>query len=187
MRPGTEVSRTRHDQNLFRIAMMEGIPLPQHCNATSQSFASIDMDRQPRVMHGHSLFGAMHRVVGVFHPNSWQVRVHVEANGSLCVFPEGKINRNPAILCPFRRGSFAMVEEMNMAVVTMTSVGNNDTWPRDHQVGGLPARVTMKLTEVAGAGHSLTSAAIQEKAEVAMQADLTYLLRQRNGSKSKES
>lgn len=164
---------------------MEGIPLPQLCNATSQSFASIDMDEQPHIMHGP--FGAMHRVLDVLHPNSWQVRAHVEANGSLCVFPEGKINRNPAILCPFRRGLFTIVEEMNMAVVTMTSVGNNETWPRHNQVGGLPARVTMKLTEVAGAGHSLTSAAIQEKAQAAMQADLTYLMRQRNGSNSKES
>lgn len=74
-----------------------------------------------------------------------------------------------------------------MAVVTMTTVGNSDTWPRDYQVGGLPARVTMKLTEVLAEGHGLTSAAIMEKAEAAMQADLSHLLQQRNGSNPKES
>lgn len=78
---------------------------------------------------------------------------------------------------------------MNMAVVTLTTVGCNDTWPRTSPIGGLPARVLMKLTEVAEAGHGLTAAAIQEKAEASMQADVTSLLLERNGetSKSKES
>lgn len=74
-----------------------------------------------------------------------------------------------------------------MAVVTMTTVGNNDTWPRENAVGGLPARILVKLTEVANTGHGLSAAVIQEKAEATMQADLNFLLHERNGSKSKES
>lgn len=73
-----------------------------------------------------------------------------------------------------------MVEEMNMAVVTLTSVGCNDSWPRESLIGGRPARILTKLTEVAEAGHGLTAAAIQEKAEAIMQADVTYLLRERD-------
>lgn len=118
-----------------------------------------------------------------------QVKAHVESNGCLCLFPEGKINRNPAVLCPFRRGTFGVVQEMDMAVVTLTTVGCNESWPRECPIGGRPARILMRLTEVAGAGHGLTATAIQEKAEASMQADLTSLLRERDayGSKSKES
>lgn len=76
-----------------------------------------------------------------------------------------------------------------MAVVTLTTVGCNDSWPRESAVGGLPATILMKLTEVAVAGHGLSAAAIQEKAEASMQADVTSLLRERDarGSKPKES
>ena len=108
------------------------------------------------------------------------MKAHVASNGCLCLFPEGKINRNPAVLCPFRRGTFGVVEEMGMAVVTLTTVGCNDSWPRESPVGGLPARVLMRLTEVAGVGHGLTAAAIQEKAEASMQADVTSLLKERD-------
>lgn len=118
-------------------------------------------------------------------PIAEKVKAHVDAKGSLCLFPEGKINRNPAVLCPFRRGTFAIAEEKNMAVVTLTTVGNNDTWPREYEVGGLPARIAMKLTDVAEAGHGLSSAVIKEKAEAAMQADVTFLLQERNVWKSK--
>eukprot|EP00903_Cladosiphon_okamuranus_P009525 g9074.t1 len=118
-----------------------------------------------------------------------KVKTHVKSNGCLCLFPEGKINRNPAVLCPFRRGSFGVVQEMDMAVVTLTTVGCNDSWPIESAVGGRPARILMRLTEVAGRGHGLTAAAIQEKAEASMQADVTSLLRERDahGSESKES
>lgn len=78
---------------------------------------------------------------------------------------------------------------MNMAVVTLTTVGCDETWPRTSPIGGLPARVLMKLTEVAEAGHGLTAAAIQEKAEATMQADVTFLLLEKDGqnSSSKDS
>lgn len=70
-----------------------------------------------------------------------------------------------------------------MAVVTLTTVGGNDTWPVGAAVGGLPARILMKITEVAVAGHGLSAAAIQEKAEASMQADVTFLREKRDGSK----
>lgn len=74
-----------------------------------------------------------------------------------------------------------------MAVITMTTVGNDETWPMNSAVGGLPSRIRMKLTEVLEAGHGLSSAEIKEKAEDSMQADLTALIQERNGSKAKKS
>ncbi|CAN0458755.1 unnamed protein product, partial [Ectocarpus sp. 12 AP-2014] len=105
---------------------------------------------------------------------------HVESDGCLCLFPEGKINRNPAVLCPFRRGTFGVAEEMNMAVVSLTTVGCDESWPKESPVGGLPARIVIRLTEIAEAGHGLTAAALQEKAEASMQADVTSLLQERD-------
>lgn len=80
-----------------------------------------------------------------------------------------------------------MIEEMGMAVVILSTVGCNDAWPRNNAVGGLPTRILTKLTEVSKAGEGLSAAAIQEKAEAIMQADVTLLREQRNGSKPKES
>ncbi|CAN0505833.1 unnamed protein product [Ectocarpus sp. 12 AP-2014] len=109
-----------------------------------------------------------------------KVKAHVESDGCLCLFPEGKINRNPAVLCPFRRGTFGVAEEMNMAVVSLTTVGCDESWPKESPVGGLPARIVIRLTEIAEAGHGLTAAALQEKAEASMQADVTSLLQERD-------
>lgn len=116
------------------------------------------------------------------------MKAHVESGGGLSLFPEGKINRNPGTICPFRRGTFSLIEEMDMSVVVLTTVGCNDAWPRDSAVGGLPSRVSMKLTEVTKAGDGLSAAAIQEKSEAIMQANVTAMREQRNGSsKPKES
>lgn len=72
-----------------------------------------------------------------------------------------------------------------MAVVTLTTVGNDETWPKGASVGGLPARVMMKLTEIAEAGHGMKAADIKEKAEASMQADVTFLMQKRDASNTK--
>lgn len=120
-------------------------------------------------------------------PLPFKVRAHVAANGCLAFFPEAKLNRTPEVLCTFRRGLFALAEEHNVAVVSLTNVGNQAAWPVDSAVGGLPARITMKLTEIVQAGHGLSAEEIRLKAEVSMQADVTSMLEERGDLKSKES
>lgn len=63
-----------------------------------------------------------------------------------------------------------------MPVVSLTAVGNNETWPVDAPIGGLPASIMMKITEIAEAGHGLPAATINERAQASMQADVDYLL-----------
>lgn len=75
-----------------------------------------------------------------------------------------------------------------MPVVVLSTVGCSDAWPRENAVGGLPARVLMKLIEVTKAGEGLSAATIQEKAEAIMQESVTFMREQRNGSsRPKES
>ena len=80
-----------------------------------------------------------------------------------------------------------MIEEKGMSVVSLTSMGNNEAWPVDNVVGGLPAEISMKLTEVAKEGHGMSSDEIREKSREIMQADVDFLLQERNEPKSKES
>lgn len=116
-----------------------------------------------------------------------QVEAHVATNGCLCIFPEAKLNRTPETLCSFRKGIFSLAEEQQMAVVTLSSVGNNISWPINDSVGGLPSRITMKISEVTEAGHSMSADAIREKAHETMQADVTYLFAERRASKPKQT
>lgn len=117
----------------------------------------------------------------------WQVRAHVARDGCLVLFPEAKLNRNPETLCPFRKGAFAIAEDMGMAVVTLASVGNNECWPIDAVVGGLPSRVSMKISHVAEAGHGLTAEEIRQKSHEVLQGDVTSLFAERRVSKTKLS
>lgn len=109
------------------------------------------------------------------------------AEGGLCLFPEAKLNRTPEVLCTFRRGIFAVAEEMQMAVVTLTTTGNSDCWPIDYAFGGIPSKITMKITEVTEARHGLSAEEIRRKAEASMRADLAHLIAERRASKPKGS
>lgn len=115
------------------------------------------------------------------------MKAYIDSKGSLCIFPEARINPNPAVLCPFRKGIFNIIEEKGMSVVSLTFAGSNTAWPRDYIVGGLPARISMKLTEVAGERHGMSADEIKQKAETIMQADVDFLLGKRVESKPKES
>lgn len=108
-------------------------------------------------------------------------------DGCLALYPEGKLNRTPDVLCSFRRGMFSLAEENNMAVVSLINVGNQAAWPIDSALGGLPTRITLKLTEIAGAGHGLKAEEIRVKSEASMQADVTAMLEARRNIKPKDS
>lgn len=115
------------------------------------------------------------------------MNAYIDSNGSLCIFPEARINPNPAVLCPFRKGIFNVIEEKGMSVVSLAFAGNDAAWPRDYIVGGLPTMISMKLTEVAGERHGMPADEIMRKAETIMQADVNFLLEKRGESKPKES
>jgi 1-acyl-sn-glycerol-3-phosphate acyltransferase len=104
------------------------------------------------------------------------VSAHAGAGGCLCIFPEGKVNRSPDTVLPFRNGSFAVAAECDMAVVTLTSSGTAVSWPRAAAVGGLPATLRIRFSDVAPRGHGLDVVALREKAYAAMQADVDALV-----------
>ncbi|KAG5187771.1 acyltransferase-like protein, copy 2 [Tribonema minus] len=100
------------------------------------------------------------------------VRAHVARGGCLSIFPEGRVNRSPDTLLPFRNSSLAIAADEGMAVATMTQLGNAACWPRASAMGGVPCAIRVRLTEVAPHAHGLDAAALRDRAQAAMQKDL---------------
>ncbi|KPA75601.1 putative mitochondrial acyltransferase [Leptomonas pyrrhocoris] len=66
------------------------------------------------------------------------VEAHLSSGGSLAIFPEGAINKNPRVLQTFRYGTFATIFEHRMPVYYFVHLGAERTWPRWTMVGGMP-------------------------------------------------
>lgn len=64
-----------------------------------------------------------------------------EAKGRLSMFPEGQLNKNPAVLQPFRFGSIKFALEHKMPIYFFVLWGPQDTWPVADAMGGLPADI----------------------------------------------
>lgn len=82
---------------------------------------------------------------------------------------------------------FNLAEDFQLPVVSLTSVGNQAAWPMNSPLGGLPTKITLRLTEIAPAGHGSSAEDIRLKAEVSMQADVTAMLEERGNVKPKEN
>ncbi|KAG5487538.1 hypothetical protein LSCM1_07495 [Leishmania martiniquensis] len=74
-----------------------------------------------------------------------RVNAHLTSGGSLAVFPEGAINRNPRKLQAFRFGTFATIMEHRMETYYMVHEGGGKTWPWWTAIGGMPADLHIRV------------------------------------------
>jgi len=77
-----------------------------------------------------------------------QVEAHVKSGGTLGVFPEGQINKNPLQLQAFRRGSFLIASKYQLPVWGCVLKGCDDIWPRASYPGS-PSSVQAHLFPIA--------------------------------------
>lgn len=99
------------------------------------------------------------------------VDTHVQAGGSLALFPEGQLNKTPAKLQSFRRGSFsiALKYSMNMVAIVLGS-GTTKCWPRSAPVGGIPASIDIKLLSIKVPKDATDNITLSEACHQQMQA-----------------
>ena len=79
---------------------------------------------------------------------------HLEAGGVVGVCPEGKLNKTPAKLATFRRGTFAQAIQHRAPIYGLVLSGCPRCWPLGAPIGGLPSALGMSLhkLEVASEG-----------------------------------
>lgn len=70
---------------------------------------------------------------------------HLRDGGRLSFFPEGAVNKNPAVLAPFRHGSFNVILDLNTPLYFMVTRGHETVWPSALAVGGFPADVSIVI------------------------------------------
>ncbi|CAK9087310.1 cGMP-dependent protein kinase 2 (cGK 2) (cGK2) (cGMP-dependent protein kinase II) (cGKII) [Durusdinium trenchii] len=71
-------------------------------------------------------------------------------------FPEGLMNRgDPEILQEFRAGAFAVPVKTDVEIWCIAAVGCNVCWPVKAAVGGLPARIGLKVFRLTDSSHKL--------------------------------
>eukprot|EP01064_Diplonema_japonicum_P017318 TRINITY_DN2538_c1_g1_i1.p1 TRINITY_DN2538_c1_g1~~TRINITY_DN2538_c1_g1_i1.p1 ORF type:complete len:307 (+),score=75.20 TRINITY_DN2538_c1_g1_i1:48-923(+) len=102
-------------------------------------------------------------------------------------YPEGVVNKEPATLQTFRRGSFATPIEHDLPIYAFLAVGNDVTWPAGG-FPGQPADIDLKLFEVTPAMSKLsedlrTPQALSEHCRDVMQKELDSMLAARSGNK----
>jgi 1-acyl-sn-glycerol-3-phosphate acyltransferase len=67
------------------------------------------------------------------------VTVH---DGTVALFPEGQLNKDPLVIQPIRRGMIKFAIENEMPVWICVQLGSHETWPLDAKgVGGYPADI----------------------------------------------
>ncbi|CAM9802659.1 unnamed protein product, partial [Discosporangium mesarthrocarpum] len=153
--------RTLMKASLFKVPLLGFVSrvvghFPVYFRSTKDEVFTVEKGKQAEVMK--------------------KVEALVDSGGCLSIFPEACVNPNPAVLCPFRRGTFALAKKMSMTVVGLTSVGASASWPKNDLVGGLPTRISYAITEVVGADHGLSAEALRERSQEVMQAGVTMLL-----------
>lgn len=110
-------------------------------------------------------------------PVMTDVRAHVAAGGCLTIFPEGGINKGPeGTLLSFRPRSLAMAAEHGMEVVTLSATGCRVCWPKRSYVGGLPSRITVRLSQVVNRDSGLDAAELVELTRSVMQRELDSMM-----------
>ncbi|CAK9065264.1 unnamed protein product [Durusdinium trenchii] len=81
---------------------------------------------------------------------------HVRSGGVGAWFPEGLMNRgDPEILQEFRAGAFAVPVKTDVEIWCIAAVGCNVCWPVKAAVGGLPARIGLKVFRLTDSSHKL--------------------------------
>jgi len=103
---------------------------------------------------------------------------HLTSGGTLSVFPEGQISKDPSTLQSFRRGSFAMAKKHKLKITGMIMHGCADCWAKAAPMGGDPAIVTVSLFDVmdlAKESDDIEVGEIAERCQVIMEKELQEL------------
>jgi len=144
-----------HTSFLDTFALISSTPLPVIVNCRVVYKASLE--KTP-------LLGPCYRRVGHFpvffrdesQPGSFSVDAEkqktvrermdtfvTKEKGSMCIFPEGRLNPDPKTLLPFRWGSIKMAMEWNAPIYFWVSWNGPKSWPLDAAFGGNAADVWM--------------------------------------------
>lgn len=83
---------------------------------------------------------------------------HVQGGGVGAWFPEGMRNRgDPLVLQEFRAGAFSVAVQTDVDIWCLAMLGTNVCWPVESLVGGIPARIGIRMWKL-GSSHALLSA-----------------------------
>eukprot|EP00439_Symbiodinium_sp_Y106_P083696 s684_g24.t1 len=83
---------------------------------------------------------------------------HVQGGGVGAWFPEGMRNRgDPLVLQEFRAGAFSVAVQTDVDVWCLAMLGTNVCWPVESLVGGIPARIGIRMWKL-GSSHALLAA-----------------------------
>jgi 1-acyl-sn-glycerol-3-phosphate acyltransferase len=104
-----------------------------------------------------------------------RVQAFIDKGGNIALFPEGAVNREPATLKMFRRGSFAIILENKLPLYFVVSCGNEVTWPSWAPFGGYPADIQLSVSKFDIDFAKDDAASVAERLQKAMQAEVDRL------------
>jgi len=155
-------TRTLLKASLYDIPFFGGIckmtgHFPVWFKSGESGSFSVDRTKQDRVME--------------------EVEAHVKSGGTLCLFPEGQINRTPAQLQSFRRGSFLIASKYQLPVWGCVIKGCDKLWPRAGYPG-CPAKIEAHLFPIADPMSITTNEELCVLAEKRLQAEVDKLYKE---------
>jgi 1-acyl-sn-glycerol-3-phosphate acyltransferase len=100
----------------------------------------------------------------------------LKAGGSLTLFPEGRVSRNPRVINDLRFGSISLILEHRLTVYYILSCGNDDVWPYN-SIGGYPANIVMYIGKYDAdyADPNITAKTLAEDLKAEMQRQLNHM------------
>jgi len=125
---------------------------PVHFTSAEDGKFSVDRSKQDRVME--------------------MSEDHVKQGGTLALFPEGQINRDPSKLQAFRRGSFGLAFKYKLPVYGCVFKGIEDCWPRGVSIGGFPSKIECSLFPISDPIGSKSLEELVTLCETRMQAEV---------------
>jgi len=118
-------------------------------------------------------------------PSVKAMNEHLDGGGSIVVFPEGQLNKTPANLLPFRRGTFGTAVERKLPLWGFVFTGCERSWPLREPVGGFPATIRYALFPITdGATEGATADELMDEAKAEMQRQLDALRETAKAAKS---
>lgn len=97
-----------------------------------------------------------------------RVEIFLKGCGTMCFFPEGKVNSNPEQILPLRFGGVKMLLDHDGCIVLGVFHGNHVIWPKKAPVGGYPGTVNRSTKVLAPNG---AKALLEEYKELKEQED----------------
>jgi len=162
----TLLKKSLHDIPFFGgITQMTG-HFPVYFKSDETGSFSVDREKQDRVTE--------------------EMEAHLKDGGTLCLFPEGQVNRNPTQLQTFRKGSFVLASKYQLPVWGCVVKGCSDIWPRGGYPGS-PAKVEAHLFPIADPMTIKSNDELCALAEKTFQAEVDKLYKQEGQDGKKRS